>query len=120
MVFIFHIIIVYFYKPRKKWDLGILILNICPSNKIEEHFEFFTRTLKENFEKLYLVIINETTICNFVYCLLLFIKNIYKQIYQFLVQIIIPFNKSHVLYVIYKLSMDMSHLNPIKRYNICS
>jgi hypothetical protein len=40
-------------RPGKKWDLWIL-RNIC--NKIEEHFEFFTRTLRENFKESYLVI----------------------------------------------------------------
>ena len=42
-------------KPGKKWDLGIL-RNICLSNKIEEHFEFFTRTERENYKESFLVI----------------------------------------------------------------
>ena len=42
-------------RPGKKWDLGIL-RNICLNNKIEELFEFFTRTLMENFKESYLVI----------------------------------------------------------------
>jgi hypothetical protein len=40
-------------RPGRKWDLWIL-RNVC--NKIEEHFEFFTRTLRENFKESYLVI----------------------------------------------------------------
>jgi hypothetical protein len=31
-----------------------ILRNIC--NKIEEHFEFFTRTLRENFKESYLVV----------------------------------------------------------------
>jgi hypothetical protein len=43
-------------RPGKKWDLGILDSEeqICLSNKIEENFEFFTRTLRENFKESYL------------------------------------------------------------------
>jgi hypothetical protein len=31
-------------RPGKKWDL-VILRYICLSNKIEEHFEFFTHTL---------------------------------------------------------------------------